>query len=84
MKWFALILLLIQAGWISSCIFDKVEESKSVLLKDIVANNINDCFAACYEDARCIGIQHWKALNLIKSSYRKHNLQPFLYKCDWH
>ncbi|CAJ0599988.1 unnamed protein product [Cylicocyclus nassatus] len=60
MKWFAFILLLIQAGWVSSCIFDKVEELKSMGLRQFAINNINECFAACYENVRCIGIQHWK------------------------
>ncbi|CAJ0599989.1 unnamed protein product [Cylicocyclus nassatus] len=60
MKWFAFILLLIQAGWVSSCIFDKVERLESVTFERPVVDNINECFAACYENAICIGIQYWK------------------------
>ncbi|CAJ0600065.1 unnamed protein product [Cylicocyclus nassatus] len=57
MKWTVLILLLTQAGWTSSCVFDRVEEVKGKWITHL-SGNINDCFAACYEDVRCIGIRH--------------------------
>ncbi|CAJ0599987.1 unnamed protein product [Cylicocyclus nassatus] len=60
MKWFAFLLLLTQAGWVSSCIFDKVGRLEGVTFEKFVVNNINECFAACYEDVRCTGIQYWK------------------------
>ncbi|CAJ0597625.1 unnamed protein product [Cylicocyclus nassatus] len=58
MIWLAPFLVIVQAGFISSCVFDKVDEIPSAALITIVPGNLNECFAKCYEHKECVGIEH--------------------------
>ncbi|CAJ0601784.1 unnamed protein product [Cylicocyclus nassatus] len=65
MTWLALSMLFIQAVWVSSCVFDKVEKflgGKESLETKYV--NESRCFADCYENKYCVTIAYGKSKGL--------------------
>ncbi|CAJ0600111.1 unnamed protein product [Cylicocyclus nassatus] len=62
MEWLAIIILCIQFGWISPCVFDKVEVIPGLLYQETIKDE-SGCFAACYENNTCIALAYRKIVD---------------------
>ncbi|CAJ0600010.1 unnamed protein product [Cylicocyclus nassatus] len=60
MEWLAIIILCIQFGWISPCVFDKVEVVPGLVYQEMIKDE-SGCFAACYENNTCIALAYRKS-----------------------
>ncbi|CAJ0599566.1 unnamed protein product [Cylicocyclus nassatus] len=58
MKCLALFLLVIQAGRVPSCVFDKVEQLRGTIAARTYFEDKNECFATCHRDKTFIALAY--------------------------
>ncbi|CAJ0600099.1 unnamed protein product [Cylicocyclus nassatus] len=63
MKWLALLMVCIQARWVSPCVFDKVESVPGGKYQEMIKDE-SGCFATCYKNNKCIALAYRKVSRL--------------------